>query len=354
MASVIKVGTQWRAQVRRKGFPTETRTFPTKGLATSWAATTESNMLAMKHQDVRIISKMTVADLIKRYTEEIGSVKRFGKNKKAVLAALSVQIGETLLPALTVDVLTRHVRDRQKTGAGGVTIAVDLSYLSGVLKVAKNLWSLPVDPTVTAAARDNMRYLGLSPKSTERDRRPTEAELKLLCTYYSNNKRQKVPMTDLIKFATSTAMRLGEIIGLKWSDLNTEHRTIIIRNRKHPSEKEGNDQEVPLLGEAFEIVMRQPRDEVDGRIFPVTEGTVSSIFPRACKKLGIVDLRFHDLRHEGVSRLFEQGYTIEQVALVSGHRDWKMLARYLHLKAKDLHRDIFPHVEPTSKEAEPA
>lgn len=84
--------------------------------------------------------------------------------------------------------------------------------------------------------------------------------------------------------------------------------------------------------------MRQPRRDEAGRIFPVTEGTISTIFPRACKKLGIEDLRLHDLRHEGVSRLFEQGYTIEQVALVSGHRDWKMLARYLHLKAKDLHR----------------
>ena len=131
-------------------------------------------------------------------------------------------------------------------------------------------------------------------------------------------------------------MRLGEIIRIKWDDLNEADRTVIIRDRKHPREKVGNDQEVPLLGEAFEIVMRQPR--TDGRIFPVTEGTVSTIFPRACRQLGIEDLAFHDLRHEGVSRLFEMGYSIEQVALVSGHRDWKMLKRYTQIKAKDLHR----------------
>src|SRR5450830_1490738 len=100
-------------------------------------------------------------------------------------------------------------------------------------------------------------------------------------------------------------------------------------------EKAGNDQEVPLLGEAFDIVKRQPAGDL---IFPVTEGTVSTIFPRACNALRIVDLKFHDLRHEGVSRLFEQGYSIEQVALVSGHRDWKMLARYTQIRAKDLHR----------------
>lgn len=348
MASVIKVGTQWRAQVRRKGFPTETRTFPTKGLATAWAATTESNMLAMKHQDIRIISKMTVADLIGKYTKEIGAVKPFGKNKKAVLAAMTIQLGDTLLPNLTIERLTQFIQERQRAGAGGVTIAIDLTYLGSVLKAAKNLWRLPVDSGVTAAARDNMRYLGLSPKSKERDRRPTTAELDSLYMHYAGIKRQKVPMPDLIRFAVTTAMRLGEIIQLRWADINEEHRTIIIRDRKHPTEKAGNDQEVPLLGEAFEIAMRQPRDDEAGRIFPVTEGTVSSIFPRACTKLGIVDLRFHDLRHEGVSRLFEQGYTIEQVALVSGHRDWKMLSRYLHLRARDLHRSPATTAEPVA------
>jgi site-specific recombinase XerD len=66
--------------------------------------------------------------------------------------------------------------------------------------------------------------------------------------------------------------------------------------------------------------------------------TITTIFPRAKNALGIEDLHFHDLRHEGVSRLFEQGYQIHEVALMSGHRDWKMLARYTQLKAKDLHR----------------
>lgn len=105
-------------------------------------------------------------------------------------------------------------------------------------------------------------------------------------------------MPDLIKFAIATNMRMGEIITLKWADINEKHRTIIIRDRKHPTEKVGNHKEVPFLGEAFEIAMRQPRQDEAGRIFPVTEGTISSIFPRGCQKLGIEDLRFHGLRHE--------------------------------------------------------
>lgn len=144
-------------------------------------------------------------------------------------------------------------------------------------------------------------------------------------------------MEPIILFAIETAMRLGEICGLRWEDVNHQDKTIIIRNRKHPTLKQGNDQEVPLLGTAYEIIQRMPK--TDDLIFPFRADTISSIFPRACQELKIEDLRFHDLRHEGVSRLFEKGYAIEQVALVSGHRDWKMLARYTQIKAKDLHRN---------------
>lgn len=338
MASIIKVGTHWRAQVRRKGFPAETRTFDTKGQATAWANKTEAAMSAMQYMDGRTIANLTLGALIDRYTLEIGAIHPFGRNKADVLRTLKDSMGNTLLPALSVDALMRHIQARQKAGAGGVTIAIDLAYLGSVLKTAKNLWRLPVDPDVTGAARANMKYLGLSTKSRERERRPSDDEIARICAWYAaKGARQKVPMGDLIHFAIATAMRASEIIRLTWADLNAPHKTITIRDRKHPQEKEGNDQEVPLLGDAFAIVMRQPR--TDARIFPIADGTVSSLFPRACNALGIEDLRFHDLRHEGVSRLFEQGYRIEQVALISGHRDWKMLFRYTQIRAVDLHRE---------------
>jgi integrase len=242
------------------------------------------------------------------------------------------------MPALTGDVLIEFVKNRKKAGAGGVTIAVDLTYLASVIKAAKNIWRWPVNLDAIDQARAYMTHIGLSTRSMERTRRPTKTELGNISTWFLVKVRQQVPMPDLIAFAVDTAMRLSEIINLKWADLNEQDKTIIIRNRKHPRAKVGNDQEVPLLGEAFNIIKRQPKIEKEARIFPVTEGTVSSLFPRACRALGIEDLRFHDLRHEGVSRLFEQGYSIEQVALVSGHRDWKMLARYTQIRAKDLHR----------------
>lgn len=343
MATITKREKSWFAQVRRKGHKSISKSFPTKTLATEWARKIEREMDTMDFKDGRTLSSITLSDLIKRYAEEIGAIKPFGRNKAAVLESLKRDIGAVSMSGLTTDRLMEHVRKRQAEGAGGVTIAVELTYLGSVLKAAKQLWKLPVDLEAISGARANMKYMGLSTKSAERDRRPTKEEIEQICKWFRDKgARQKVPMPDIILFAIETAMRAGEIIGLRWVDLNEADRTIIIRDRKHPQEKKGNDQEVPLLGEAFAIVKRQPKPESvteTDRIFPIMDGTISSLFPRACNALKIEDLRFHDLRHEGVSRLFEQGYTIEQVALVSGHRDWKMLSRYVQLKAKDLHRN---------------
>jgi len=296
-------------------------------------------MDAKRFKDVRGLANLTLKALIGRYREEIGTAHPFGKNKIAVLNMWERDHGDKTIDELTDDYLTKFVRERRNGGAGGVTIGIDLTYLGGVLKTAKELWKLPVSLDPINAARANMAHLKISTKSKERRRRPTEQEIADLCDYL--DKRSTLPMRDLIHFAIESAMRIEEITMLRWLDLNEEDRTILIRDRKHPRQKQGNDQEVPLLGKTFEIVQRQPRPEQptpDCRIFPVKADTVSTIFPRAKKALGIEDLHFHDLRHEGVSRLFEQGYQIQEVALVSGHRDWKMLARYTQIKAKDLHR----------------
>jgi integrase len=335
MASIRQRNGSWVADIRRKGHKSISKSFRTKGMAQTWAREIEQQIDAMQFKDARGLSHINLGTLIDRYTEEIGQVKLFGRTKADVLRRLKLILGNVSLSELTGDRVTDYVRDRSRT-AGGVTIATELTYLSGVLKTAKELWRLPVDVGVTASARAALKYMGISTKSVERDRRPTQQEIDDLYMYFTVNVRQKIPMGDLILFAIETAMRLGEITRIRWADINHADKTVIIRDRKHPTQKAGNDQEVPLLGDSYAIAMRQPK--TDERIFPHNGETVSSIFPRACTKLGIVDLRFHDLRHEGVSRLFEQGYKIEEVSLISGHRDWKMLARYVQLRAKDLHR----------------
>lgn len=180
--------------------------------------------------------------------------------------------------------------------------------------------------------------LGYRLKGRERDRRPANAEVERLVAHFDDKKRQRIPMGKVIRFAIATTMRAEEITRLQWADVNEATRTIVIRDRKDPQDKDGNDQEVPLLGEAWTIL--QSMERTDPRVFPYNSKSFSSIFPRACQALNppIDDLRFHDLRHEGISRLFEAGYSIPEVAILSGHKDWKMLKRYTQLKAASLHR----------------
>ncbi|WP_283805890.1 tyrosine-type recombinase/integrase [Bradyrhizobium sp. ARR65] len=130
---------------------------------------------------------------------------------------------------------------------------------------------------------------------------------------------------------------------VEWCDFDARGRMLLIRNRKDPRKKKGNDQRIPLLDvsgyDACKIIEEQGRfsNIREGRIFPYSGRSVGTAFRRQCQKLKIDDLHFHNLRHEATSRLFETGLSIEQVALVTGHKDWKMLRRYTHLRPETLH-----------------
>ena len=163
-----------------------------------------------------------------------------------------------------------------------------------------------------------------------------------------------MPMSRIIRFAIATAMRQEEICRVTWSDLNTRTKMLTIRDRKDPRQKKGNDQRIPLLAvsgyDALALIEEQRaiRANEDDRIFPYVHKSAGTAFTRACRELNIDDLHFHDLRHDGTSRLFEAGYRIEQVALVTGHKDWKMLRRYTHLRPESLHTILAGRNRPPS------
>jgi integrase len=119
-------------------------------------------------------------------------------------------------------------------------------------------------------------------------------------------------------------MRQEEICLICWADVDATQKVVIVRDRKDPREKDGNDQLVPLLDatgiDAWAVMQEQkaasPKTE---RIFPYNGRSLGTAFRRAYRELGLENLHFHDLRHEAASRFFEAGFTIEQVALVTGH-----------------------------------
>jgi len=336
MATIRKMGERWRVQIRLKGFKQVARTFDKRAQAVAWASKTTEEIKSGGYSDPRVLGDFTIAGLVSRYINEIGAHKPFGRSKLGSLGMLKRHMGRVTLAALNDDALIAYAKKRGDMGAGGVTIGLEFCYLGNILKIVRGIWKIPYRGTPIEDARPALKMMGLLNKSRERDRRPTQIELDTLCAHFNGKMHQKVPMSDIIKFAVASAMRASEIMSIRWDDIDHADRTVIIRNRKHPTEKFGNNQTVPLLGDAYAIVMRQPRKSEF--IFPYNVHTISSIFPRACHENNIVDLRFHDLRHEGVSRLFEQRYQIEEVALVSGHRDWKQLRRYTQVRAKNLHR----------------
>lgn len=180
-------------------------------------------------------------------------------------------------------------------------------------------------------------------KGIERDRRPTQDEIDRIIAAFESNTRQHIPVGRIIRFAIATAMRQDEISRIRWDDFDPVEKMLLIRDRKDPRRKSGNNQRIPLLivcGYDPCAIIEEQRTlfgKSRGRIFPYNGKSVGTAFRRQCRELKIEDLHFHDLRHEGTSRLFEAGFTIEQVALVTGHKDWKMLRRYTHLKPEALH-----------------
>ncbi|MGS1076634.1 site-specific integrase [Pseudoxanthomonas beigongshangi] len=328
MAVIEKRGAKWRALVRVKGHPTASRTFNGKRSAEEWARTTEDALRSGKG----LKEEMTLAQLIDRYSREMARFKPLTATKRGNLKRWEETLGSRTLTSLTGQDVLDHVAKRKISAA---TMAMELGFLAEVLAAGRSLWNLTI-PDIVAAVRPTLRRAKKIGKPQERDRRPTKKEMETLEGFFRHN-FGKIPMRDIIPFAVETAMRMGEIVSLRWEDYQPGNKPmILIRDRKDPNEKDGNDQWVPLLGDAAKIIERQERE--GALIFPYKADSVGAAFRRACIRLQINDLHFHDLRHEGTSRLFERGYQIHEVALVTGHRDWKSLKRYTQLSPASLHR----------------
>lgn len=338
MASIIPIGNRWRAQVRRKGLPAQTQTFDTKILAQKWARRVEAGIDAGIAAGLGPSVGMTLQEIITAYTEQVGAKKPFGRNKASVINLLGDALGKLDAAALTPERIVKYiVKERQ---VSGVTAAIDLTYLKGLLKFARVMLKANAIPSAVDDAREMLKHLGRSDRSNERDRRPTVDEIEALKGWLSQHSKSLTP--DLIDFILDSCFRPpGEIERLRWDDLNHKDKTVLIRDRKDPRKKLGNNQTVPLLGRTWEIIMRQPKVKGDRSefIFHFTGATWSSIFPRACRALKITDLRLYDLRHEAISRLVESNkYSLPEMMLVTGHKDPKQLMRYTQIRAKNLHR----------------
>lgn len=342
MASIYRTESGWRVQVRLQGRPSVSKVFRTKAEAVAWGRAQEVSTPT---------SAVTYADLAAKYAE---FSRKGSKAKQNVLKRLLDYWGDWRLTEITTQTLADFAQRRRRDGAGGPTVLQQLSYLGTVVAhggvLCNSEEAMRTKAAINAAIR-TLRTTGTVADANQRSRRPTEDELQRIERVFDSRKKSKVPMMDITLFAIATTMRLGEIVGpggIRWGDFDPEKRMILLRSRKDPRLLNGRDELVPLLKGAVtyqgnvidpvEIMMRQPTFANGGRIFPWAENSVSMAFQKAARKADATDLHFHDLRHDGISRLFEAKYRIEEVAIVSGHKSWKNLKRYTHINPVTLHR----------------
>ena len=169
----------------------------------------------------------------------------------------------------------------------------------------------------------------MPPSSPARNRRLEDGEFERL---EEAEKQTKNPhIWPVIVFAIETGMRRGEILGLQWEHVDLDRRIAHL-----PLTKNGSSREVPLSTKAADVLEGQGQHNDTTSPFPVTSNGFRLAWDRLRRRTGLSDLRFHDLRHEAISRFFELGLNIPEVAFISGHKDLRMLFRYTHLRAVDL------------------
>ena len=325
----------------------EYKTFALRTTAVSWAKHREVALEqpgALKRADH---GTHTIGELIRWYIENFKSVSKWQRSKQAHLEFLERHaLGASNAFTLTSAELIDHVRSRRAKGVGPATVANDLIWTGVVLRAARNVRGLPVRPEIVQEAREACAELRLTGKARKRARRPSSAELAQLRDYFSRrDRRAEIPMQPIMEFALYSSRRESEICRLEWRDNDVQARTGMVRDAKHPTKKDGNHRRFKYTPEAWEVVLAQPRGSE--YIFPYDPKSVGAGFTRACKVLGIKDLRFHDLRHEATSRLFERGYQIHEVAQFTLHDSWNELKRYANLRPENL-RDITPPVKPAA------
>ena len=310
----------------------ESKTFTHRSAALTWAKHREvelENPTALRQKQH---ATLTLAALIRWYVQTFETISQWQRSKQAHLKFLERHtIGKANVIDLTAATLINHVRTRRADGAGPATVANDLVWIGVVLRAAKNVKELPVRPETTQEASSACRELRLIGKPRRRARRPTAHELARLQDYFvGRDRRSQIPMQAIVDFAIASARREAEICRLEWRDNDAATRTGLVRDAKHPTSKDGNHRRFKYTPEAWAIAANQPR--TSGYIFPYDPKSVGAAFTRACHVLGIEDLRFHDLRHEATSQLFERGYQIHEVAQFTLHESWNELKRYTNLK----------------------
>jgi len=312
---------KWQARIRRDGQPPISKTFATKADAEAWARAQEREMDRGAFIPSDTAQRTTLSAALDRYAEEVfPTLCGGGKFLRSNLERLRESLGKLSLAAMDSSHIAEFRDQCLKVGLAPQTVKHALGLLNRVLKTASIDWGIHLPRGLPTA-------LVRKPKLPNgRDRRlKSGEEEKLLKAAQSYGGH----LADIVSFALETAMRRAEIASMRWEHVNLKKRVVLL-----PETKNGDSRRVPLSPRALEILMLRERDI--GPVWGMRPDSITQAFDRVCHRAKLENLRFHDLRHEATSRLFEKGLNMMEVAAITGHKTLEMLKRYTHLRAEDL------------------
>ncbi|MDY0270175.1 site-specific integrase [Trichloromonas sp.] len=328
MATITKRGEKWCVRVRRRGATAINRTFTRRADAEAFARKTEAEIETGDYRDSdELARKTTLAAAANDFAREHLSKLRDAHRAQNRLCALLERTGwgALSLSSLRARDVAAYVQEREDDGYAPDTIRLDLAVISRLYKHAKQMWDMEtLKNPVDAVRRPSLR-------GTARTRRlEAGEEARLLAA-------SRPDFRHVVLFALETAMRREEIATLTWEHVDLERRTAHL-----PRTKNGEARTVPLSAAALAVLRGMPNYTPDakkrsGAVFGLSKDQITNQMRRTARRAGIIDLRFHDLRHEATSRLFERG-TLDmiEVATVTGHKTMQMLKRYTHLRAEQI------------------
>lgn len=274
-----------------------------------------------------MFGRPTLSDLLARYLECITPTKKSAVSERARLGAMRRRpIARKAAHRVTPADIAAYRDSRLRVVSPG-TVRRELGVLAHAFDVARREWGYKV--------RNPVREIRWPSEPRGRERRLV-ARLDEAGRLLDACRRARNPLLlPIVELALETAMRRGELLRLRWEDIDLASRTATLHETKN-----GYMRVVPLSSGALRVFESlSPR--ASGSVFPgLTGEAVKLAFKRATRRAGLVDFRFHDLRHEATTRLFERGLELMEVASITGHRDPRKLRGYTHLKAEALARKL--------------
>lgn len=322
MASYRQRNGKWQARVLRDGYPDQTKTFATKADAEKWARAVEADIDKGQFVSVNEAQRTTLCDAIERYLIEVTPTMKGAKEDAIRLKAIARKpIARWSMANLSAARIAAYRDERLREVSAG-TVIRELAYLSAIINHARREWGINVPNPVQMVRKPQ------SPQA--RSRVLTDDEVSKLLHALEPTGRRSHWTKPAVQLALTTAMRRGELLALRWEFVDLQRQTAFL-----PETKNGESRTVPLSTAAVQVLTELPR-HISGMVIPVKYFTLDAAFKRACKRVGLGDVRFHDLRRTAITRMAAKLPNVIELAAVSGHKSLMVLKRYYRPAASEL------------------